>query len=166
MTLKELIKGRQDQEKALQALFATIEPEVSRIKAVISGYDDEIEALTAPIVKLRRDAEKKPYGMINVEFQGVRIKHEQPKKVKWDEKKLAAIVEKIKASNADPAEYVKINYKVEERKYTNWPSEIRKIFEPARTTETGTPKVTFEILEMEDEQPLPANVFPLKAKEA
>jgi hypothetical protein len=166
MTLKELLHEREALEKERQEICASIQPAITSIDNSISNINDRIEALITDPVKLRRDAEKKPYGMINVEFQSVRIKHDQPKKVKWDEKKLAAIVEKIKASNADPAEYVKINYKVEERKYTNWPSEIRKIFEPARTTETGTPKVTFEILEMEDEQPLPANVFPLKAKEA
>lgn len=166
MTLKTLLQKKTELEEKKRALYASIEPEAETITDQIMKLDTQITALITDPVKLRRDAEKKPYGMINVEFQGVRIKHDQPKKVKWDEKKLAAIVEKIKASNADPAEYVKINYKVEERKYTNWPSEIRKIFEPARTTETGTPKVTFEILEMEDEQPLPANVFPLKAKEA
>lgn len=164
MTLKTLLEEKRKLEEKKRALYASIEPEAETITDQIMKLDTQITALITDPVKLRRDAESKHYGIINVEFQGVRIKHDQPKRVKWDESKLAAIVEKIKASNADPAEYVKINYKVEERKYTNWPSEIRKIFEPARTTETGTPKVTFEILEMEDEQPLPANVFPMTAR--
>ena len=164
MTLKTLLQKKTELEEKKRALYASIEPEAETITDQIMKLDTQITALITDPVKLRRDAESKHYGIINVEFQGVRIKHDQPKRVKWDESKLAAIVEKIKASNADPAEYVKINYKVEERKYSAWPREMKEIFLPARTTELGTPKVTFEILEMEDEQPLPANVFPMTAR--
>lgn len=166
MNLKQLIEGKREMEKALQALFDGIEPEANRIKDIISGYDEEIESLIAAPVKLRRDAEGKPYGIVNVEYQGVRIKHDQLKRVKWNEKKLASIVEQIKDSNADPGEYVKIKYSVEERKYTNWPKHIRDIFEPARTTDLGAVKVTFEIVEQEEAAApaFPANVFPMAAR--
>lgn len=165
MNLKELLIERSLLEKERQEVCATIQPALEAIDYDITRIDDHINALIADPVKLRRDAEGKPYNSITVEFQGVRIKHDQPKKVKWNEGLLASIVEQIKASNADPSEYVKINYKVEERKYSAWPNQIKEIFAPARTTELGTAKVSFEILDS-DEAPveIPMNVVPLAAR--
>ncbi len=164
MNLKALLQKKDALEKERQELYASIEPAAETITKQILNINDRIEALISPIVKQRRDAEGKPYGMINIEaFQGVKIKHDQPKRVKWDEGKLAAIVEQIKAGNADPSEYVKISYKVEERKYSAWPKQIRDIFEPARTTELGPVKVSFEILDTEAPA-LPDNVIPMTAR--
>ncbi len=164
MNLKALLQKKDSLVKEKVTLCATIEPQIQNLDKQINNIEDQIEALISPVVKQRRDAEGKPYGMINIEaFQGVKIKHDQPKRVKWDEAKLASIVEQIKAGNADPSEYVKISYKVEERKYSAWPKHIRDIFEPARTTELGAVKVSFEILEQE-EQTLPDNVVPLQAR--
>ena len=150
MNLKELLLEREALGKMRTDVLATVQPALDAIDKDLMRILDQIEALTAPIVKLRRDAEDKPYGVVNVEYQGVRIKHDQPKRVKWDETMLAEIVEKIKASNADPSEYVKINYRVEERKYSAWPNQIKNIFAPARTTELGPVKVSFEIVDADE----------------
>lgn len=150
MNLKELLLERETLGKKRTDVLATVQTALDAIDKDLMRILDQIEALTAPIVKLRRDAEDKPYGVVNVEYQGVRIKHDQPKRVKWDETMLAEIVEKIKASSADPSEYVKISYKVEERKYSAWPTQIKEIFAPARTTELGTAKVSFEILDSDE----------------
>jgi hypothetical protein len=60
-----------------------------------------------------------------------------PKRVKWDQSRLAAIVEEIKVASEDPSEYVAVEFKVRERNYAAWPSSIRSAFEPACTVETG-----------------------------
>ena len=73
-----------------------------------------------------------------------------PKRVDWDQDRLADIVARIRDAGEDPAEYVDLVYKVAERKYTAWPEAIRQSFEPARTVRTGTLKV--EILAQEDSQ--------------
>jgi hypothetical protein len=64
-----------------------------------------------------------------------------PKRVSWDQSKLSAMVERIRAVGDDPAEYVDISFKVPERKYSAWPEGIRKGFEPARTVRPGSLKV-------------------------
>jgi hypothetical protein len=51
------------------------------------------------------------------------------------------MVERIRATGDDPAQYVEIAFKVPERKYAAWPDNIRAEFEPARTVKTGTLKV-------------------------
>jgi hypothetical protein len=48
-----------------------------------------------------------------------------PKRVDWDQDRLAAMVERIRAAGDDPAEYVDIAFKVPERKYAAWPEAIR-----------------------------------------
>lgn len=70
-----------------------------------------------------------------------------PKRVKWDQARLAAIVEEIRAAGEDPTEYVTIEFKVRERNYAAWPNSIRSAFEPARTVETGKPVYRIEAKE-------------------
>ena len=67
-----------------------------------------------------------------------------PKRIDWDQDKLAAIVTRIRQSGDDPAEYVRTTYEVSERAYTTWPSPIRSLFEPARTVKLGKPRYAIE----------------------
>ena len=67
-----------------------------------------------------------------------------PKKIEWDQTKLAALVETIRASGEDPASYIEITFNVSERAYGAWPEAIRSAFTPARTLKTG--KQTFRFL--------------------
>lgn len=67
-----------------------------------------------------------------------------PKRIDWDQGKLAAIVSRIRQSGDDPAEFVRTSYEVSERAYTAWPSAIRRLFEPARTVRLGKPRYAIE----------------------
>lgn len=85
---------------------------------------------------LRRNAGKDT-GTVRIEDGDVLIVADLPKRVKWEQARLAGIVERIRASGDDPAEYVTIEFAVSERAYGAWPNTIRAAFEPARTVETG-----------------------------
>ena len=61
-----------------------------------------------------------------------------PKRIDWDQQELGQLVERLKAEGEDPRDYIEISFKVSERKYTSWPSHIRRVFEPARTVRSGT----------------------------
>ena len=67
-----------------------------------------------------------------------------PKRIDWDQDKLAAIVGRIRQAGDDPTEYVRTTYEVSERAYTAWPSTIRRLFEPARTVRLGKPRYAIE----------------------
>jgi hypothetical protein len=67
----------------------------------------------------------------------VEVAVELPKRVEWDQRRLAALVEQIRASGEDPGEYLEVSFKVPERAYVAWPERIRQAFEPARTVRTG-----------------------------
>jgi hypothetical protein len=56
-----------------------------------------------------------------------------------DQTHLAGLVERIRASGEDPADYVEVILKVPERRYAAWPPALRETFEPARTVKTGKP---------------------------
>ena len=82
----------------------------------------------------------KDTGTVRLQDGPVTVVAELPKRVDWDQAMLAGLVERIRADGADPAEYVDIAFSVSERKYTAWPKDIRREFEPARTVRTAKPK--------------------------
>lgn len=59
------------------------------------------------------------------------------KRVDWNQLRLAALVEQIRASGEEPGEYIEVSFNVSERAYAAWPEPIRSVFEPARTVRTG-----------------------------
>jgi hypothetical protein len=101
-----------------------------------------------------RRAAGKDTGTIRLQDGEVEIVADLPKKVEWDQAQLATLVERIRASGEDPAEYVELGYRVSERAYAAWPERIRSAFEPARTVRTGKPSFRLSILsEIERREP-------------
>ena len=96
-----------------------------------------------PAAALRRSAGKDT-GTVRIEDGDVVVVADLPKRVKWEQERLARIVERIRAGGDDPTEYVTIELAVSERAYSAWPNAIRTAFEPARTVETGKPSYRFE----------------------
>ena len=87
-----------------------------------------------------RRAEARDTGTIRIQDGVVTVIADLPKRVDWDQAMLAALAERIRADGADPAEYVDVEFKVPERKFSAWPAHIREEFSPARTVRTGKPK--------------------------
>ena len=81
------------------------------------------------------------YGTIRFDDGDFTVVADLPKRVDWDQDRLAAMVERIRAAGDDPGQYVDIAFKVPERKYAAWPDAIRAGFEPARTVRPGTLKI-------------------------
>lgn len=54
-----------------------------------------------------------------------------PKRVDWDQDRLAATVQRIRFAGDDPAEYVEISFRVPERNYVAWPDPYQALA-PAR----------------------------------
>ena len=90
-----------------------------------------------------RAAAGKDTGTVRFQDGGVEIAVDLPKKVEWDQARLAALSEQIRAGGEDPSQYVEISFKVPERAYVAWPERIRAAFEPARTVRTG--RQTFKL---------------------
>lgn len=86
-----------------------------------------------------RAAAGKDTGTVRFLDGTVEITAELTKRVEWDQRRLAALAEQIRAGGEDPADYVEVSFRVSERAYTAWPERIRGAFEPARTVRTGRP---------------------------
>ncbi len=91
----------------------------------------------------------KDFGLIRFQDGNVEIAMDLPKRPSWDQGKLAGIVQTIRNAGDDPAQYVEISFDVSERKYTAWPDNIRRVFEPARTVKTGKPSFKLTLREQE-----------------
>lgn len=84
-----------------------------------------------------RAAAGKDTGTVRFEDGAVEVVVDLPKRIEWDQARLATLAEQIRAGGENPAEYVDVAFKVPERAYTAWPERIRLAFEPARTVRTG-----------------------------
>ena len=111
---------------------------------------DWIEAAIALRYKQRavgaRAAAGKDTGTVRFQDGAVEIAVDLPKRVEWDQARLASLSEQIRAGGEDPAQYVEVNFKVSERAYTAWPDRIRQAFEPARTVRPGRATYRLAIL--------------------
>lgn len=84
-----------------------------------------------------RAAAGKDTGTVRFDDGGVEVVADLPKRVEWDQARLAVLAEQIRAGGENPGDYVEVSFKVPERAYTAWPERIRHAFEPARTVRTG-----------------------------
>lgn len=134
----------------LAALQREIDAAAKQMKAVTARFSTALEVRYAALAAEARRACGKDTGTVRIVDGDFTVVADLPKRVEWDQAKLAAMVERIRAAGEDPAEYVEISFKVPERAYAAWPEAIRQGFEPARTVKTGTLKV--ELLAQEDGQ--------------
>jgi hypothetical protein len=104
--------------------------------ALVLKYSDQAAAA-------RRRATKDT-GTVRFADGDITVVADLPKRVDWDQAKLAEMVERIRAAGDDPAEYVEVSFKVAERNYAGWPAAIRQGFEPARTVRPG--QLTVQLL--------------------
>lgn len=96
-----------------------------------------------------RQESGKEFGIIRFQDGEVEIAMDVPKRPSWDQGKLARIVQAIRESGDDPAQYIETSFDVSERKYTAWPENIRRVFEVARTVKPG--KASFKLTLREKE---------------
>ncbi len=117
---------------------------VDLAKAVADQIDRGVELKYRERARrLRLDADKDT-GVIHFDDGMVRITADLPKKVEWDQKRLADITRRIAANGEDPTQYVEISYRVSETKFGAWPESIKGAFVAARTLKTGKP--TFRLV--------------------
>ncbi len=125
----------------LAILQREIDERLKRDKAAKTRLDAALTVRYASRAAEERQAEAKDTGTVRFDDGDFTVVADLPKRVEWDQSRLAAMVERIRAAGDDPAEYVDIAFKVPERKYAAWPDAIRQGFEPARTVKTGALKV-------------------------
>ena len=113
-------------------------------KLTVAWLDSALTQKYAERAKVARADADKDFGVARFVDGGVTVVADLQKKVEWDQRDLADLVEHIKADGKDPRDYVEVSLKVAERNYTSWPNHIRSLFEPSRTVRAG--KETFQLI--------------------
>jgi hypothetical protein len=113
-------------------------------KLTVAWLDGALTQKYAERAKAARADAEKDFGVARFVDGDVTVVADLPKKVEWDQRDLADLVERIKANGKDPRDYVEVSLKVAERNYTSWPNHIRSLFEPSRTVRAG--KETFQLI--------------------
>lgn len=113
--------------------------ELEAIKREVSALESELYLATKDDINNAYKEKGNAYGVVHVGELTVNI----PKKVTWDQKRLAELYKGISLSNENPSDYIKVTYDVSEAKYNAWPEAIRSTFDEARTVEPG--KVTIKV---------------------
>ena len=124
----------------LAAVQAEIDAAIDRMKAVTERFALALEVRYAARASEFRQHEGKDTGTIRFEDGDVTVIADLPKRIDWDQVKLAQVAENIASAGEDPSEFIDTTFKVSERKYTALPESWRKGFEPARTVRIGKPK--------------------------
>ena len=96
-----------------------------------------------PAQVLRHEAGKST-GTVRFESEGYVVIADLPKRTDYDQMRLREAVEALRKWGENPEDYVGIEIKVSETKYSAWPPGIRELFEPARTVKTGKPSYRLE----------------------
>ncbi len=128
----------------LAILQREIDERLKREKAAKTRFDAGLAVRYATRATEERQAAGKDTGTVRFDDGDFTVVADLPKRVDWDQAQLGDVVERIRASGDDPAQYVDITIKVPERKYGAWPDGIRAGFEPARTVRVGALKVTLK----------------------
>lgn len=137
--------GLQDIAQLPVELLAILQRETEealrRAKVAKARLDAALTVRYATRAAEERQARRKDTGTVRFDDGDFTVVADLPKRVDWDQDRLGKIVERIRGSGDDPAQYVEIAIKVPERKYAAWPDNIRAVFEPARTVRTSALKV-------------------------
>ena len=116
-------------------------------KAIVEHIDRALDLKYVDRAHQLRLAASKDTGVVHFDDGNVRVTADLPKKVEWDQKKLADLVRRMTANGDNPAEYVEISYRVSETKFNAWPETLKSAFAPARTLKTGKPGFRLALLQ-------------------
>lgn len=119
--------------------------ETARVKRLRDRLEAGIGQRYGAATEAERAVQGKTSGTVRIEDAGMVVIADLPKKVSWDQDRLAAMAARIAASGDDPTEYLEIGYRVSERRFGAWPEAIREGFAAARSETTGKPVFRLEI---------------------
>jgi hypothetical protein len=149
LTLQRIADWPPDRIALLETdILARLGRELANAKAFVADVEARLSAALdyrfGDEARERRLAEGKDSSRVRLHDGDFVIVADQPKRIEWDQRELAAVIARIRDAGDGPTEYVKTRLEVSERAYTAWPQRIRTIFEPARTVKLGKPSYSIE----------------------
>ena len=121
----------------LVALQSELDYASKQLKAANTRFGTALEVRYATRAEEARRACGKDTGTVRLVDGDYTVVADLPKRVDWNQEKLAQIAQNIADSGEDPAEFIDTKFSVSERKFGALPEAWRKGFEPARTVKMG-----------------------------
>lgn len=121
----------------LAAVQAELAHAAKQLKSATARFSTALEVRYATRAAEARQACGKDTGTVRLADGDYTVVADLPKRVDWNQEKLAQIAQNIAESGEDPAEFIDTKFSVSERKYGALPEAWRKGFEPARTVGFG-----------------------------
>jgi hypothetical protein len=128
----------------LASLQAELTHAQSQLRAAIARFGSGLEVRYATRAAEAREALGKDTGTVRLDDGDYTVIADLPKRVEWEQEKLALMAQNLAATGEDPAEFIETKLSITERKYGALPEAWRKGFEPARTVKVGALKVTLQ----------------------
>jgi hypothetical protein len=128
----------------LAALQAELDHAAKQLKAASVKFNSALKVRYATRAAEARRACGKDTGTVRLIDGDYTVVADLPKRIDWDQEKLAQIARNIAESGENPAEFIDNKLTVSERKYSALPEAWRRGLEPARTVKVGALKVTLE----------------------
>jgi hypothetical protein len=128
----------------LLELQTTALVETARVKRLKDRFEAALAQRYGAATEAARSAQGKTSGTVRIEDAGMVVIADLPKKVTWDQDRLAAMATRIREAGDDPTQYLEIAYRVPERRFGAWPDAIREGFAAARFETTGKPVFRLE----------------------
>lgn len=128
----------------LASLQAELAHATKQLKSATTRFNSALEVRYATRAADARRSCGKDTGTVRLADGDYTVVADLPKRVDWDQEKLAQIAQNILDSGEDPAEFIDTKLTVSERKYTALPEAWRNGFAPARTVKVGALKVAIE----------------------
>lgn len=122
---------------AIEALLTETDRVAKVAAAAKKALNASLESRFVNEIGAAFSAQAKDFGTVHVYSADYDIEVNRAKKVEWSQDELRAIAAKIQGAGDNPAEFIKTELTVEEKKYAAWPESIRGVFEPARTVRPG-----------------------------
>lgn len=127
----------------LASLQAELAHATKQLKSATARFSTALEVRYATRASEARRACGKDTGTVRLVDGDYTVVADLPKRVDWDQEKLAQMARNIAESGDDPAEFIDTKLTVSERKFGALPEAWRKGFEPARTVGFG--KASFKL---------------------
>jgi hypothetical protein len=129
----------------LAVLLDEADEALDRVGRVKDRIDGALDLKYGARAASARASDSKATGTVRFADGEFIIVADLPKRVKWDQTRLAEAAEIIRRHwKDDPGQYIRTELKVAEMAYGSWPAAIRRLFDPARTVETGKPSYRIE----------------------
>ena len=128
----------------LAGLQAELTHAARQLKSATARFNSALEVRYATRASEARRACGKDTGTVRLADGDYTVVADLPKRVDWDQDKLAQIAANIAESGEDPSEFIDTKLTISERKYGALPEAWRKGFEPARTVKVGALKVSLQ----------------------